>query len=122
MSRFLLLLSARRAKHPARRMLNEAHFFLLMDSHATQANLMAECSLCGAITEQPLQVAWFEGVVECSNCGIQMPLYQSVFDALRQQAVEAQSAIEALPTRETLLSSARREPARTPIVLIVRVS
>lgn len=73
--------------------MNEARFYLLMDSGQAAADLMAECSLCGAITTQPLELAWFEGVVECSNCEIVMPLHQSVLSTLRKQAVAAQTAI-----------------------------
>jgi hypothetical protein len=64
-------------------MLNEAHFYLLMDSGTDAAKLMAECSLCGAITTQPLELAWFEATIECSNCGIVMTLQQQVLDTLR---------------------------------------
>jgi hypothetical protein len=31
-----------------------------MDSCKAAAELMAECSLCGAITTQPLEMVWFE--------------------------------------------------------------
>lgn len=57
---------------------------------------MAECSLCGAITMQPLALAWSERSVECSNCGIVMPPHAEVLDTSRRQAVEAQAAIERL--------------------------
>jgi hypothetical protein len=61
---------------------------------------MAECWLCGAITTQPLELTWLEGVVECSYCGIQMPLYQSALHKLRQHAGDATAVIEALPARQ----------------------
>jgi len=38
------------------------------------AEALAECSLCGAITTQPLELTWLEGWMACSNCEIVMPL------------------------------------------------
>jgi len=66
-------------------MLNEARFYLLMDSGKGNADVMAECSLCGAITRQPLALTWLERSVACSNCGIVMPFDVLVLDKLRQQ-------------------------------------
>lgn len=57
---------------------------------------MAECSLCGAISTQPLELAWLERTIQCSNCGIVMPLREEVLDTSRQQAVAVQATIERL--------------------------
>ena len=61
------------------------------------AELMAECSLCGAITEQPLELAWEMRHIACSNCGVVMRIDEGVLTRLREQAVAALSTIKALP-------------------------
>lgn len=57
---------------------------------------MAECALCGAITEQPLVLAWEMRHVACSNCGVVMRLDADVLGRLREQAIAAQAAIDRL--------------------------
>ena len=57
---------------------------------------MAECSLCGAISTHPLELAWLERTTQCSNRGIVMPLREEVLDTLRQQALAVQATIERL--------------------------
>jgi hypothetical protein len=74
----------------------EAHFYLLIDAQKAQSDFMAECLLCGAITMQTLPAAWAARKVTCSNCGVHMPLDSSVLDVLRQQALNAQAAIDQL--------------------------
>lgn len=77
-------------------MINEARFYLMMDSGQCAAELMAECSLCGAMTRQRLALAWLERSVACSNCEIAMPFDAAVLDKLRQQAGDAQATIDEL--------------------------
>ena len=77
-------------------MINEARFYMLFESRQAAAELMAECSLCGAITRQPLALAWVKTCVACSNCEMVMPLDAAVIDKLRQQAIAAQAVIDAL--------------------------
>jgi len=45
----------------------EARFYLLFTDHPTGFDLMAECSLCGAMTEQPLVLAWEIRHVACTS-------------------------------------------------------
>ena len=52
----------------------EARFYLLFADPPGGFDLMAECALCGALTETPLMLAWEERRVECSNCGVAMRL------------------------------------------------
>ena len=46
-----------------------ARFYPLLTDQPTGFDLMADRSLCGAITEQPLLLAWETRHVACSNCG-----------------------------------------------------
>ena len=57
---------------------------------------MAECSLCGAITTQTLELTWLEGWMACSNCEIITSLGAEVLDALNQQAVDARATLHRL--------------------------
>ena len=71
-------------------------FYLLFTNQQTGFDLMAECALCGAITEQPLAFAWEMRHVRCSNCGVVMRLDADVLARLREQAVAAQATIDRL--------------------------
>lgn len=53
-------------------------------------------TMCGAITEQPLVLAWDMRNVVCSNCGVVMRIDESVLTRLREQAVAAQATIDRL--------------------------
>ena len=55
-----------------------------------------EATIPQATTMQPLPEAWRGGSVECSNCGIVLPLRAEVLDLLREQAAAAQAAIDTL--------------------------
>ena len=59
-------------------------------------NLIAQCAMCGAITEQPLVLAWEMRHVACSHCGVVMRIDESVLARLREQAVGAQATIDRL--------------------------
>ena len=75
----------------------DAHtFFLLMDSRAAVAELMAECPKGGAITTQVLELAWRARMVTCPECLTSMPVSADVLRVLRGQAVDAQAAIDRL--------------------------
>jgi hypothetical protein len=74
----------------------EGYFYLLFDDRKSAPELMAECSLCGAITTEPLELAWLEQSVTCSNCEIVMPVTAGVLGRLRKQAIEVQSTIDSL--------------------------
>jgi hypothetical protein len=69
----------------------------LRASSKAAADLTAERLLCGAITTHPLEVAWFEKTIECSNCDIAMLLNAGVLTELRRLAEEAQARIDELP-------------------------
>ena len=73
-----------------------AYFYLLFDDQQSAFDLMAECALCGAITEQPLVLAWEMRHVACSHCGVVMRIDESVLARLREQAVGAQATIDRL--------------------------
>lgn len=75
-----------------------ARFYLLFTDQPTGFDLIAECALCGAMTEQPLVVAWEMRQVACSNCGVTMRLDADVLTRLREQAAEALAAIDRLQT------------------------
>ena len=64
-------------------------------------------SLCGAIATQPCELAWFEGAVERSICGIVMPLPAKMLDTLRRQAVEARGQMEEL-VRQAIAVAAQK--------------
>ena len=76
-----------------------ARFYLLFTDQPTGFDLRAECSLCGAITEQPLVLAWDMRHVACSNCGVVMRLDADVLTRLREHAAAALAAIDRLQTR-----------------------
>ena len=70
----------------------EARFYLLFTDQPSGFDLMAECALCGAITE----LAWEIRHVACSNCGLVMRLDADVLMRLREQAAGALVAIDRL--------------------------
>ena len=68
----------------------EARFYLLTADQSTGFDLMAECALCGAMTEQPLVVAWEMRHIRCSNCDLIIRFHTSALMRLREQAAAAQ--------------------------------
>ena len=58
--------------------------------------LAVHCPKCGAITTQVLELAWRARVVTCTECLTSMPLDTAVLNALREQAVDALTAIDRL--------------------------
>ena len=63
--------------------MNTPAFSLLMDIRAALAELMAECTRCGAITTQVLKLARGARVIVCSECQTAMPVDEAVFQKLR---------------------------------------
>jgi hypothetical protein len=77
---------------------SEARFYLLFTDQPTGFDLMAECALCGAMSERPLVVAWETRHVPCSNCGVVMRMDADVLARLREQALAALATIDRLRT------------------------
>ena len=71
-------------------------FFLLMDTRAAVAELMAECPKFGAITTQVLELAWRARMVTCPECLTSMPVDAGTLSTLRRQAADALAAISQL--------------------------
>lgn len=80
-------------------MATKAGFYLLFTDQRTGFDLMAECALCGAMTEQPLVLVWEMRHVTCSNCGVVMRLDADVLGRLREQAAGALAVIDRLRAR-----------------------
>ena len=77
-------------------MSSQARFCLLLAERATGCDVMAECALCGAMTEASLFAAWEERAVRCSTCEVEMTFDQHVLTRLRDQAVMALATIDQL--------------------------
>ena len=73
-----------------------AVFSLPLDTRTGAAEVMGECPRCGAITTQVLELAWRARILTCTECLMSMPGDGETLYALRQQAVQAQGAIDAL--------------------------
>jgi hypothetical protein len=58
------------------------------------AELMAECPACGAITTQPLELAWRARLMTCQECRLALRITEDVLDVLRNQAIGALAAID----------------------------
>ena len=54
---------------------------------------MAECPACGAITTQPLELAWCARLT-CQECRLALRITEDVLDVLRNQAIGALAAID----------------------------
>jgi transcription elongation factor Elf1 len=74
----------------------EARFSVLLDTRRDCAGLMAECTLCGAITVASLDAAWHVGHVMCSECGVQTKLTMRAMRTLLAQADGAHATIARL--------------------------
>jgi hypothetical protein len=73
-------------------------FFVQVATRQTEAELLAECPTCGALTYTPLAYAWQARMVLCDECETKMPLDEEVFRQLGAQAAEAATEIERLLT------------------------
>ena len=73
-----------------------ARFYLLFADPLGGLELMAECALCGALTEASLVLAWEARRVQCSNCAVVLRLDEGVIARLREQAVAALATIDRL--------------------------
>ena len=49
-------------------------FFIQIATQQSEAQLMAECPMCGAITFAPLVYPWAARSVVCSECGVKTPM------------------------------------------------
>ena len=73
-----------------------ATFFIEIATRQSEAELMSECALCGAVTYLPLAYAWQARSVACCECGTRMSLGPDELTKLKAQAVGAVSKIERL--------------------------
>ena len=71
-------------------------FFVQIATRQTEAELLAECPTCGALTYTPLAYAWRLRTVLCDECGTKMPIDEEVLRRLGVQAAEAAAEIERL--------------------------
>jgi hypothetical protein len=71
-------------------------FFIQFATRQAAAELMAECSMCGAMTSVPLAYAWHARSVVCGGCGTKMALGPGVLVQLKVQATDAAAEIEPL--------------------------
>jgi hypothetical protein len=71
-------------------------FSIEIATSQSEAQLMAECPTCGAMTFVPLAYAWTAGSVLCCECGTGMPLERQEVANLKVQAAEVVAEIEQL--------------------------
>jgi len=71
-------------------------FFIQIATSQSDAELMAECAPCGAVTYVPLAYAWQARSIACGECGTRMPIGPDELTKLKAQAVGAVSEIERL--------------------------
>jgi hypothetical protein len=67
-------------------------FWLLLDPSKNEAQFMAECPVCGAITTRWIDEIWRVGFVVC-ECGLEMAVLPKNLEALRDQAKEMESKL-----------------------------
>ena len=72
-------------------------FWLLLDTRKGEAQFMAECPTCGAITTREVEEVWRTGFVVC-ECGLQMAVVPETMEALRRQAFEMEAKLTRLLT------------------------
>lgn len=72
-----------------------AHLHLLLDTAKSEAELMAECPSCGAITIESLQGAWSKRFIAC-ECGVTMEVVAEDLRQLRAMASQYQATIDQL--------------------------
>jgi len=68
---------------------------LVLDPAKAEAELWAECSLCGAIAIRTLDSVWAAAEIPC-ECGTLMQLLPDDFSALEQQAASMSRKLRAL--------------------------
>ena len=71
-------------------------FFIQIATSQSDAQLMAECPRCGAVTYLPLAYAWPARSVACFESGTRMPLGPNDMTKLQAQATAAVSEITRL--------------------------
>jgi uncharacterized heparinase superfamily protein len=72
-----------------------AHIHLLLDANKPEAEFMAECPSCGAITIESAIVAWKKRFIVC-ECGISIEIAAEHLRRLRLMAAEFQFTIDEL--------------------------
>lgn len=75
--------------------MRSARFLLVLDPGKAEAELWAECSLCGAIAIRTLESVWASAEIPC-ECGTLMQLLPDDFNALEHQASSTSSRLRAL--------------------------
>jgi hypothetical protein len=70
--------------------------FIQIATSQSEAELMAECPMCGAMTTVPLAYAFHLRSVACCECGTKMTVGPEVLFQLKTQAAGAVAEIERL--------------------------
>jgi hypothetical protein len=70
-------------------------FWLLLNTHNDEAEFMIECQQCGAIATKAIDEVWRLGFVNC-ECGLEIAILDSTFQALDMQAIEIQAKLRRL--------------------------
>jgi hypothetical protein len=71
-------------------------FFIQIATSQSEAQLMAECPLCGAMTYIPLTYAWTARSVSCCDCATTMPVARDDMMKLKAQASDAVAEMDRL--------------------------
>jgi hypothetical protein len=71
-------------------------FFIQIATAQSEAELMAECPMCGAMTNVPLAYAFRFRSVACCECGTKMNVGSDVLSQLKTQAAGAVAEMERL--------------------------
>ena len=69
-------------------------FYVQIATSQSEAELIAECPMCGAMTYVPLAYAWAARSVSCCDCGTRMPIATDDLTKLKAQAAGAVAEIE----------------------------
>jgi hypothetical protein len=76
--------------------LTSGSFFIQIATRQSEAQLTAECPMCGAMTTVPLAYAFHLRSVACCECGTKMTVGPEVISHLKTQAMNAVAEIERL--------------------------
>lgn len=71
----------------------KAHVHALLDAGKGEAELMAECPVCGAVAIEAFTLVWSNRFISC-ECGLTLEVVLQDLRQLRTMAVEFQRAID----------------------------
>jgi hypothetical protein len=71
-------------------------FYIQIATCQSEAELISECPVYGAMTTVPLAYAWHLRSVACCECGTKMTVGREVMSQLKTQAAGAVAEIERL--------------------------